>query len=78
MTAKQAKLEALKNRATRYELVLTHGPSGKRLRLCYTSRNNRRGLIDAVQRNGEELVKRTGFEQFKAGCGQPPSATLGS
>jgi hypothetical protein len=67
------KLEAIKNRATRYELVLQRG--AERLRLCYTGRKNRHGLIDAIRRNGAELVQLTGAEAFKLEAG--PAAIMG-
>lgn len=78
MTENQnAKLEAIKNRATRYELVIERG--AERLRLCYTGRKNRNGIIDAIRRNGAELVDLTGAESFKLGSGNcaGPSVLLG-
>ena len=66
MTENQnAKLEAIKNRATRYELVLTNLDSGEKRRLCYTSKKNRTGLFAAIRSNGTELVAFSGSEDFK-------------
>lgn len=74
MTASQIeKLEGLKNRATRYELILERG--AERFRLCYTSRKNRRGMIDAIFRNGKELGAFTGQQEVRFGHG--PTAQLG-
>lgn len=68
MTASQtAELERLKNRATRYELVLERG--AERLRLCYTARKNRRGMIDAIFRLGAELGAFTGQKEVRFGHG---------
>lgn len=68
MTESQAvKLEAIKNRATRYELILERG--AERLRLCYTSRKNRRGMIDAIFRNGKELGSFSGSQEVRFGNG---------
>lgn len=68
MTESQtAKLEAIKNRATRYELVLERG--AERFRLCYTSRKNRRGMIDAIFRNGKELGAFSGSQDVRFGHG---------
>jgi hypothetical protein len=60
-----AKLESLRNYATRYELVLTNLDSGEKRRLCYTSKKNRTGLFVAVRKNGTELVAFCGAEDFK-------------
>jgi hypothetical protein len=60
-----AKLDAIKNRATRYELVLTNLDSGEKRRLCYTSKKNRTGLFAAIRSNGTELVAFSGSEDFK-------------
>jgi hypothetical protein len=76
MTEKQtAKLEALKNYATSYELVLTNLDSGEKRRLCYTSKKNRVGLFSAIHKNGTELVAFCGAEDFKM-TGKA-SATIG-
>lgn len=74
MTTNQIeKLDNLKNRATRYELVLERG--AERLRLCYTARKNRRGLIDAIFRLGAELGAFTGQKEVR--FGQGATAQLG-
>ena len=72
------KLEALRNRSTAYELRLTNLDSGEQRRLCYSHRNNRSGLIDAIRRNGPELVAFCGSERFTMeGKGSAPVAMLG-
>ncbi len=77
MTENQTvKLKAIKNRATRYELVLSSEGSHQKLRLCYTGRKNRSGLMAAIRANGPELVKLTGASDFQLSKG--PAATLGS
>lgn len=68
-----AKLESLRNYSTRYELVLQRGT--ERFRLSYTQRKNRAGMIDAIRRNGAELVELTGAQDFKLEPG--PAAVLG-
>lgn len=73
---KAAKLEALRNRATRYELVLEKAGAAERLRLCYTSKKNRTGLMAAIRNNGPELVALTGASDFK--ITREPSALLGA
>jgi hypothetical protein len=62
-----AKLDAIKNRATRYELVIQRGD--ERFRLCYTGRKNRRGMIDWIFRNGKELAAFSGSEEVRFGHG---------
>lgn len=75
MTDIAARLEGLRHRDTRYELVMLHSRTGQRLRLCYTARNNRRGLIDAIRNGGTDLTRVAGAEEFTLGKG--PSARIG-
>lgn len=70
----QSRLKAMVNRATRYELVMVHAITGQRLRICYTARRNRSGLVDAIRSHGPDLVRVTGAEEFKVGIGA--TATL--
>jgi hypothetical protein len=60
------RLEQIKNRATRYELVLRK--AGHELRLAYTRRKNRAGMLDMIWRNSAELVSFTGAQEFKLGA----------
>lgn len=62
-----AKLEAIKNRTTCYELVISRG--AERFRLCYTARKNRRGMIDWIFRNGKELAAFSGSQEVVFGKG---------
>lgn len=74
MTQEQmTKLEAIKNRTTRYELVISRG--AERFRLCYTARKNRRGMIDWIFRNGKELAAFSGSQEVR--FGQGATAQLG-
>ena len=68
MTENQtAKLAAIKNRSTLYELVIQRG--AEQFRLCYSARNNRRGMIDWIFRNGKELAAFSGSEEVRFGHG---------
>lgn len=56
MTTNQAaKLQAIKNRATRYEVVLTNNGDVCRL-VGYTARQSRGGLLALVRANGPALL----------------------
>lgn len=59
------KLDRLKNYRTRYELV-AEGPFG-RILVLYSDRNNQRGLLEAVCKNGEAFAKVTGGETITIG-----------
>jgi len=52
-TAQTAKLTALQNYGTKYELVLTDGTES--FRIAYAARNNRSGLISAVRNRAEDI-----------------------
>ena len=49
--------------------------TGQRLRLCYTARNNRHGIADAIRTGGEDLVRVAGCDAFTFGKG--PTAKIG-
>ena len=51
-----AKLSRIKNYSTRYEMVATNATTGESVLVCYTPRNNRRGMLDAI-RNRAEAIK---------------------
>ena len=59
------KLERLRNYGTRYEIAAINGV--QRIRIAYTSRHSRQGLLAAVRRNGPEVVKLTGSEMITFG-----------
>lgn len=46
--AQRAKLALLQNRATRYEVAVTHADR-RRVLLCYTAKHSSRGLTDALR-----------------------------
>ena len=51
----QRKLAALTNRATSYELVLTH-PDGRRVLLCYSGRKSHAGLVAVVRSRADAVA----------------------
>lgn len=59
-----ARLAAIANRATRYELVLEH--DGRRSLLCYTTRKSGAGLRDAVFSRAYEILAVTGQHEDEA------------
>lgn len=62
-TQKQTrKLARLRNRGTRYEVVVARGD--ERWLVLYTPRKSGRGLRDAVRKVGEALVALTGAAEF--------------
>ena len=52
---RQEKLEAIRNRKTRYEVVAKH-PDGRSIVIGYTHRHSREGIYAVASRNGEETI----------------------
>jgi hypothetical protein len=56
MTSEQErKLAAISNRYTRYEVAAIQGET--RIRIAYTMRRSRPGLLEACRNNGPEIIK---------------------
>jgi hypothetical protein len=76
MTATQtAKLDALRNYGTRYEVVITNGADT--LLVGYTGRKSRDGMIALIRLHGERLVAFSGSEEFTTGKRADDAITLG-
>jgi hypothetical protein len=57
----EEKLARLKNRNTRYEVVLTNGSEEKYL-VLYTAQHSNRGLIAAIRQRYDAILAKTGGE----------------
>ena len=55
----QEKLEAIRNRSTKYEVVAVRGDH--RILICYTNAHSRHGLLRACQAHGNEIIKAFGI-----------------
>lgn len=62
-TELQAKLERLKNRATRYEVTATHRDYPSML-LGYTARKSGNGLLAIVRQHSGKFIELTGSESL--------------
>jgi hypothetical protein len=72
----QQKLERLRNRQTKYELVASH-PDGRRLLIRYTSRTGRNGLYDALAQDAERLCRVLGADDITWGKRSADGGTMG-
>jgi hypothetical protein len=54
------RLEALRNRLTRYEIAAIH-PMGERLLIAYSQAHSRHGLLAACRKRGELLIRALGI-----------------
>ncbi len=57
----EEKLARLKNRSTRYEIVLTNG-TGTKFLVVYTAQHSYRGLVAAIRQRYDAILARTGGE----------------
>jgi hypothetical protein len=57
----EEKLARLKNRSTRYEIVLTNG-TGTKFLVLYTAQHSYRGLVAAIRQRYDAILARTGGE----------------
>lgn len=66
MTATQVRrLEELKNRYSRYEVVC-QSPTGERYLVGYTSHPGRRGMMERARAFGQQVIARTGVDDSHA------------